>query len=189
MQIVINMPEKYYNNICNSETVSNYSVLYALNGIRNGTPIQTCEDAVSRQAVIDCKYAISDDEIGERKYVVDVTDIVELPPVTPMQKWIPVSERLPDKEGQYLVTFQSSNFGVSSMEIANFSLDLSNASFLFRHEKSRSGWWGRDDGGWNTFIYSGVIAWMPLPQSYEPQENKTKQDLSYADQDTLMSAT
>lgn len=48
-------------------------------------------DAVSRQAILDCKYSISDDEIGERKYVVDVTDIVELPPVTPKPKighWI-----------------------------------------------------------------------------------------------------
>lgn len=50
----------------------------AIEALRQGS----CDDAVSRQAILDCKYAISDDEIGERKYVVDVTDIVELPPVT-----------------------------------------------------------------------------------------------------------
>lgn len=53
------------------------------NQIANAKPIQTSTDAVSRQAILDCKYSISDDEIGERKSVVDVADIYELPPVTP----------------------------------------------------------------------------------------------------------
>ena len=63
--------------------------------IANAKPIQPSTDAVSRQAILDCKYAISDDEIGERKYVVDVTDIVELPPITPTRpkgKWISNAE-------------------------------------------------------------------------------------------------
>ena len=86
------------------------------------------------------------------------------------QKWIPVNERLPDKEGQYLVAIQG--FKEKFIEVANFSLDLSNVSCLFRREKGRLGWWGRDDGGWNVFIYSGVIAWMPLPEPYEKEGGK-----------------
>ena len=39
MQIVIDLSEKYYNDICNNKTASNYSVLNALDGIRNGTPL------------------------------------------------------------------------------------------------------------------------------------------------------
>lgn len=39
MQIVIDIDEEYYNDICNSQTASNYSVLEALDGIRNGTPL------------------------------------------------------------------------------------------------------------------------------------------------------
>jgi len=86
--------------------------------------------------------------------------------------WIPVSERLPEKEGQYLVTVQG--FKAKFIEVANFSLDLSNVSCLFRHEKGRSGWWSCDDSGWDVFIYSGVIAWMPSPPCYEPQESEDK---------------
>ena len=37
MKIVIDLDEKYYNDIKNSPTASNYSTLYALFGIRNGT--------------------------------------------------------------------------------------------------------------------------------------------------------
>lgn len=40
MKIVIDLDEKYYNDIKNSPTASNYSTLYALFGIRNGTPLQ-----------------------------------------------------------------------------------------------------------------------------------------------------
>lgn len=37
MQIVIDIPEKCYNDIRNSKTANNYSVLSVLDGIRNGT--------------------------------------------------------------------------------------------------------------------------------------------------------
>lgn len=89
----------------------------------------------------------------------------------PKTEWIPVSERLPEKAGQYLVTIQSS-FGVNSMEIANFSLDLSIVSCLFSNKKGKSGWWGCDDNGWNIFIYSCVIAWMPLPAPYKAESEE-----------------
>ena len=39
MKIVIDIPEEDYNDICNSQTASNYSVLEALDGIRNGMPL------------------------------------------------------------------------------------------------------------------------------------------------------
>lgn len=39
MKIVIDIPKEYYNDICNSQTASNYSVLEALDGIRYGTPL------------------------------------------------------------------------------------------------------------------------------------------------------
>lgn len=37
MKLIIDLDEKYYNDIKNSPTASNYSTLYALFGIRNGT--------------------------------------------------------------------------------------------------------------------------------------------------------
>ena len=39
MKIVINIDEKYYTDIKDSEHCSNYSVLYVLDAIRNGTPL------------------------------------------------------------------------------------------------------------------------------------------------------
>ena len=51
----------------------------------------------------------------------------------------------------------------------------------------------KDDGCYGCYFegvdIEDVDAWMPLPQPYEPQESKTKQGLSYADQDTLTPAT
>ena len=39
MEIVIKIHEKYYTDIKESEHCGNYSVLYALDAIRNGTPL------------------------------------------------------------------------------------------------------------------------------------------------------
>ena len=39
MEIVIEIAEKYYTDIKESEHCGNYSVLYALDAIRNGTPL------------------------------------------------------------------------------------------------------------------------------------------------------
>ena len=53
------------------------------------------------------------------------------------------------------------------------------------------GWIDADDHKWrlnDNYIIDSVIAWMPLPEPYK-EENKIKQALTYADQDTLMSAT
>lgn len=50
MKIVIDLDEKYYNDIKNSPTASNYSTLYALFGIRNGTPLP--ENATSKTTTL-----------------------------------------------------------------------------------------------------------------------------------------
>jgi len=39
MKIVIEIAEKYYTDIKENEHCGNYSVLYALDAIRNGTPL------------------------------------------------------------------------------------------------------------------------------------------------------
>ena len=124
----------------------------------------TREEIIKRLKEIDIRDALQEDYDA----LYTAIEALEQEP-----KWTPVSKKLPDKEGQYLVTVQSL-MGVNSMELANFSLDLSNVSRLFSREKGRSGWWGCDDGGWNTYIYFGVIAWMPLPESYRLQEPKTE---------------
>jgi hypothetical protein len=65
-----------------------------------------------------------------------------LPPVTPTQRWIPVSERLPDihnYSAKYLVTVKG-----AGVDILSFT------------ECDGEHWWAHKD----------VIAWMPLPESY-----------------------
>ena len=53
-----------------------------------------------------------------------------------MSEWIPVSERLPEKDDLYLICFDDGEY-----ELVYFCK--------------------------GAFSYSGVIAWMPLPEPYE----------------------
>ena len=76
---------------------------------------QPCEDCISRQAVLDNAYAYGYG-LEPEGYCVNVEDIQALPPVTPQPNkseiltgWIPVSERLPEKTGKYLVTVKNGN--------------------------------------------------------------------------------
>lgn len=79
----------------------------------------------------------------------------------PQGEWIPVSERLPDKEGEYLVTRADfDNWGVcrvsNVIDIAKFDYSSHyNNGFHKAYE---------------------VIAWMPLPEPYKEAENECKND-------------
>lgn len=65
-------------------------------------------------------------------------------------KWIAVSERLPDKDGEYLVRF-------ADKSITNVEYESKFGSFGY--------WlaimWG-EDADW--YPYVGITHWMPLPQ-------------------------
>lgn len=72
--------------------------------------------------------------------------IKSLPSAEP--KWIPVTERLPEKNGLYLVTYVN----------GEANIDFS----FFRMKK----WHGLVSGEWTDCWYP-VTAWMPLPEPYE----------------------
>lgn len=59
-------------------------------------------------------------------------------------KWIPVSERLPEKDDLYLICFDDGEYELSYFLNGEFCCN-------------------------SAFSYSGVTAWMPLPQPYEPK--------------------
>lgn len=80
-------------------------------------------------------------------------------------RWIPVEERLPDKDDTYLCTLDGKLCGI---------------------EEPFTGMCGFENGKWDE--PDCVIAWMPLPEPYRPEKLKEagKPAADHADQDTLM---
>ena len=108
--------------------------------------IEPSEDCISRQAVLDNAYAYGYG-LEPEGYCVNVEDIQALPPVTPQPNkseiltgWIPVSERLPEKTGKYLVTVKNGNVyaGVFDEYSGKFQC--------------------------------AATAWMPLPEPYQSND-------------------
>ena len=64
-----------------------------------------------------------------------------------VRRWVPCSERLPEKEGNYLITAQPTYNHAKDIRIAHWS--------------SR----------WVGYVKSEIIAWMPLPQPYTEETN------------------
>ena len=62
-------------------------------------------------------------------------------------KWIPVSERMPEEDGEYCVTIYDMDENYKYRDIAEL-----------------------ENGIWQYKSYIKVLAWMPLPPCYEPQE-------------------
>lgn len=57
-------------------------------------------------------------------------------------RWIPVTERLPDKMGTYLVTLDYKEHGTGVMSL----------------------WFHNEEIGWDLRVADEVTAWMPLPE-------------------------
>lgn len=84
----------------------------------------------------------------------------ELPPVTPQEpRWIPCSERLPKDKETVLVTFKH--------HISGKTIGLGSVVVL----RGKPHWHVREQ---NLGTYD-VIAWMPLPTSYETAESEDKE--------------
>ena len=87
--------------------------------------------------------------------VVDVGDIKDAPTVEPEPHWIPCSERLPDKEGRYLV-WAVMSFVPDHVDEPNTYQGTTIASYFERLTPFK--WFGDH--------VEQVIAWMPLPKPY-----------------------
>ena len=83
-------------------------------------------------------------------------------------QWIPISEK-PRKNGAYLCSarFNDNYIGIC---IADYADDLYKVdNFDFHDKKGISGWYDYDSE-YGYYEMESVIAWMPLPKQYEPQE-------------------
>lgn len=113
---------------------------------------QPSEDCVSKKAMLDAITQI-DGNINMDIYTNEVREIVkDLPPVTPTQRWIPVSERLPEERGKYIVTEKV--FRLDDREHkGRYNTMVEQAEYC--------------NSKWQRASFFEVIAWMPLPKPYE----------------------
>ena len=99
-------------------------------------------DLISRKALIAEYDRVHIGEPGKARKLIEDAPAV--------REWIPVSERLPDKDGEYLVRFADKG-------IFNAEYESKFGSF---------GYWFSimwdEDADW--FPYVGVTHWMPLPE-------------------------
>lgn len=125
---------------------------------------ESCEDYISRKAAI---VQLSYNKIGNDDYEMiiqdDINTIKALPPVIPKPKtsWIPVSERLPKNEDYVLVCYEDGHIRTAYYYIDN---NFYPSEF---EDCCETGWYNYNED----FMYrQDVIAWMPLPPSYQGEE-------------------
>ena len=77
------------------------------------------------------------------------------------QRWIPVSERLPEEDGQYLITVK-----------------YKHVNDCYEDVYAEHGEWY--DGKWDTFCFGhcgeveDITAWMPLPEPFREESDKSE---------------
>lgn len=76
-------------------------------------------------------------------------------------RWIPVSERLPKSSGVYIVSRWFSD-GEESAILTDANYYDGNGDWYNDNRIN----WGRD------LVTDKIVAWMPLPKPYEPQESE-----------------
>lgn len=101
------------------------------------------------------------DELVNEEYWKELMEMA----ITALQNqpvWIPVSERLPEKEGRYLVTFRS--------ERKTYLVGYGNCRMSVDGKKIGYGWYDLHYAIY--FDKKSIIAWMPLPEPYQESEEE-----------------
>ena len=130
--------------------------------------IESCGDAISRQAAIDaCLNGWNKD------YKEILADIRALPPVEQKQGWIACSEKLPEKDGEYLVTVKPTFKNMKNyIKHCDFALNLYKVDeYDFVDKKGVAGFY-KYDSEYGYYEVTDIVAWMPLPEPYEGGEKE-----------------
>lgn len=109
-------------------------------------------DLISRKALQREIENLYDLNYGER--LIDPREFYEMVDNqngTYANKWIPVSERLPKEDGNYLVTMKHKEFNQTKVTSMDF-----NGEFLF-NDYFEKAWWE-------------VTAWQPLPEPWKERQ-------------------
>ena len=96
-------------------------------------------------------------------------EIGKTPGVT-FHKWIPVSERLPEQDGKYLVFEQSG--GRTMIDTLRFAKDARKIDRYDFGRRWKNAWYGYDSE-WGHYTVNSVTHWMPLPTPPEGGCNET----------------
>lgn len=103
------------------------------------------------------RYWISHENDGGKSRIGEIGDCIAMaidePTITPIQMWIPISERLPEDGTWNLFT------DGRQVSVERYKADALNHFY--------------PNGRW--FSLEEAVAWMPLPEPYEPQESEDKE--------------
>ena len=151
--------------ICEIEGWDKNEYLNLIRQLINSIGGKTMNDSISRQAAIDAVDAIGhiatmpDGDKCIRRSAVKYT-LSMLPPAQPEQRWIPVSERLPELDED----------GYSQKVLACYG-NYSGCDILeYRATEGIGKWYIGDMDESPEDIGIMVLAWMPLPEKYKGEQ-------------------
>lgn len=84
-----------------------------------------------------------------------------------MDNWIPVTERLPKEDGEYLVTY--SVYGTRLIRVLPYSNNLYKIDNYDFSRSDKKGFYNFDSD-YGYCKRNDVIAWKPLPKPYEKEK-------------------
>lgn len=126
-------------------------------------------DLISRGSAIDaiCKTSCEITpqrcaELTNNRYCLLRKSLKELPSAEPKIEWIPVTERLPAEDGEYLVAYPIVlGDAATEVDILNYGKPT------IPNEKVCGRCWYDYDAMYGDIVYDDVVAWMPLPPVYQ----------------------
>jgi len=118
-------------------------------------------DLISRKAAIDAISSMFAPTPKQKDMIEDCLEIIENLPSA--QRWIPVSERLPEASVDVLVCNDDQKQAVAIMQTQDF-YGYPMKEWNIKYCLYDCDVWDEDENG-------KIVAWMPLPEPWEGEEN------------------